>query len=233
MSAPSLAAALSPRYIVPMLTIYSTPVSANGRKVLALIHQLGISAEVREVDVYAGQGQAAEYKSLNPFGKVPTLVEDDFVLLESNAILIYLAEVHGACRLSSSNAQTRAQICQWLFWESAHWQPAWTRVMTPLAGHKLRPDLFDAPTAPPDWQHAELVPLLYYLEEQLDSRRWLVGDGLTIADLSVAAMMTYARIGEFPFGDYPNLARWYEQVEALAAWRATACAQWQPPAPSC
>jgi len=211
-----------------MLTVYSTPVSANGRKVLALIHHLDIPAEVQLVDVYQGQGQTADYRALNPFGKVPTLTDGDFVLLESNAILIYLAEVHGACRLSSSDARDRAKICQWLFWEAAHWQPAWTNVMTPLAGHKLRPDLFKPPAAPPNWQDDELVGLLGYIDAQLEARRWLVGDGLTIADLSVAAMMTYARIGGFPFGDYPNLSRWYQHIEALAAWQATASEVWQP-----
>jgi len=61
-----------------MLTLYSTALSANGRKVL-----------------YRGEGRAAEYLAINPAGKIPALVDGDFTLCESNAILQYICEAHG------------------------------------------------------------------------------------------------------------------------------------------
>ncbi len=210
-----------------MLTVYSTPVSSNGRKVLAAIDHLGLEHDYREVDVYAGDGRAPEYLALNPFGKVPTLVDGDFVLYESNAILQYLSEVHGDHRLFSPDPGVRADIGRWLFWEAAHWQPAWTVVMTPLAGHKLRPDLFPPPEAAPDWEHSKLAPLLAFVEGWVQRRTWLVDERLTLADLSVGAMMTYAHVGGFPFTRYPALAAWYKRVEQLPAWRATRCPLWE------
>jgi glutathione S-transferase len=53
------------------------------------------------------------------------------------------------------------------------------------------------------------------------ARTFLAGEQLTIADLSVAGMMTYARVARFPFAALPAIARWYGRIEALDAWRAT------------
>lgn len=63
-----------------MIKLYSTPVSSNAREALAVIHHLGLDAEIVETDVYAGEGQTPEFLALNPFGRVPTLVHGDLVL---------------------------------------------------------------------------------------------------------------------------------------------------------
>ncbi len=66
-----------------------------------------------------------------------------------------------------------------------------------------------------------------FLDEHLSRRTWLVAEKITLADLSVAGMMTYARIGHLPFDDYSGLAKWYARVESLDAWRALACKLWE------
>lgn len=210
-----------------MLTLYTTPLSANGRKVMALGHQLGLAPEVRLVNVYRGEGRAAEYLAINPAGKIPTLVDDGFTLHESNAILIYLAEAHGECRLWAREPRARAAIARWLFWESAHWQPALTAVLAPVVRHHLLPDVFPDPPADPDWSHEDLAPLLIALEAELTRRPFLAGDALTIADLSVAGMTTYFRAAKFPFASLPAFARWHERIEATGGWRATAVEPWK------
>ena len=82
-----------------MLTLYTTPLSANGRKPLAVCHYLGLAPRIELVNVYRGEGQTADYRAVNPLGKVPTLLDGDLTLSESNAILQYLAEAHGDGRL--------------------------------------------------------------------------------------------------------------------------------------
>jgi glutathione S-transferase len=62
------------------VTLYTTPLSANGRKVLAVSHHLGLEPEIKLVNVYKGEGRTAEYLSINPSGKIPTLVDGDLVL---------------------------------------------------------------------------------------------------------------------------------------------------------
>ena len=116
-------------------TLYATPLSANGRKVLAVSQHVGLTPEIRLVDVYRGEGRTAEYLAINPSGKIPALVEGDFTLTESNAILQYLCEAHGDCRLWSREAKARGAIARWLFWESAHWQP----VLTSAVGIRRAP----------------------------------------------------------------------------------------------
>ncbi len=72
------------------------------------------------MNVYRGEGRAPEFLAKNPWGKVPTLVDGDFVLWESNAILLYASEAHGEDRLWSREPRERADISRWVFWESAH-----------------------------------------------------------------------------------------------------------------
>lgn len=209
-----------------MLTLYTTPLSANGRKVLAVSHHLGLQPEIRLVNVYRGEGRAPEYLAINPTGRIPTLVDDEVALPESNAILQYLAEAYGDFRLFSRDAVERAQISSWLFWESAHWQPAMLPVLAPFVGHRLRPEDIPPPPSAPDWEDERLHPLLERLDTRVRDRAFLTGDALTLADFSVAGMLTYFRAAGFPFAAFPGLAAWYGRIEALPAWRASATGLW-------
>jgi glutathione S-transferase len=206
--------------------IYATPLSANGRKVLAVCRQLEMDAEIRLVNVYQGEGRTSEYLAINPSGKIPTLVDGKFTLLESNAILMYLAEAHGGCRLWSDEVQTKSRIAQWLFWESAHWQPILSAHLAEWVGHRLLPQHIARPRAAPDWNSASLQPLLKTLEAALGSRRFLTGSELTLADFSVAGMTTYFASSGFPLADFPAISRWYSDMEELDSWRATASPLW-------
>lgn len=128
-----------------MLKLYATPLSANGRKVLAVSRHLGLNPEIHDIDVYRGEGRSPEYLAVNPSGKIPTLIDGEFVLFESNAILLYLAEARGANRLWSSESRQRSRIAQWLFWESAHWQPVLIALLSGLVGHRLLPERIPSP----------------------------------------------------------------------------------------
>jgi|SRR5271157_435630 len=92
-----------------MVALYTTPLSANGRKVLAVSHHLGLAPEIRLVNVYRGEGRSAKYLAINPSGKIPTLVDGEFTLYESNAILQYLSEAHGEYRLWSREPRQEPQ----------------------------------------------------------------------------------------------------------------------------
>jgi glutathione S-transferase len=210
-----------------MLKIYATPLSANGRKVLAVSRELGLNAEIHIVNVYRGEGRTAEYLAINPSGKIPTLVDGDFVLFESNAILIYLAEAYGKCRLWSTDSKARGRIAQWLFWESAHWQPSLSVLLSEQVGHRLLPQAVPRPLSAPDWNSASLLPLLKKLEMTLSADAFLTGSHATIADFSVAGMCTYFRAAGFPFDDFPAISRWYARIEGFDSWRATESALWR------
>jgi glutathione S-transferase len=211
-----------------MFTLYTTPLSANGRKVLALAHHLGLDPEVKIVNVYAGEGRSPEFLAVNPAGKIPVLVSDGFVLTESNAILQFLAEAHGDFKLWSRDPRSRADISRWLFWEASQWQPA----LVPVLQHHVAQRLGLVPGAPAavvDWTDAGFQRVVEALDAHLRTRAFLMGDELSIADLSVAGMMTYARSAAFPFDRYEGIARWYARIEALDAWQATETKPWSTP----
>lgn len=209
-----------------MFTLYTTPLSANGRKVLALIQHLGLEPEIHWVNVYRGEGRRPEYLAIHPSGKIPCLVDGDFVLWESNAILQYVSEAYGGFRLSSRDAKQRADIARWLFWEAAHWQPALTAVLADFVGHRLLPDILPEPSRPPDWGDPQLGAQLDLVSRHLAGRSFLVGEELSIADIGVAGMTTYFRAAGFPFERFPALGAWVERIEALPAWMDTAVAPW-------
>lgn len=210
-----------------MLTLYTTPLSANGRKVLAASRHLDLEPEIRLVNVYRGEGRTPEYLAVNPTGKIPLLVDGKFTLWESNAILLYIAEAYGDFRLFSRDPKERAAIASWLFWESAHWQPTLIPVLSPFIGHKLLPEAVPAPADPPDWRNEQLQPLLAQLDAHLREHQFVAGNSLTIADFSVGGMMTYFRAAEFPFAAFPNLTAWHGRLEALEAWQETKTELWQ------
>ena len=209
-----------------MLEIYATPLSANGRKVLAVCRQLELNPEIHEVNVYRGEGRNPAYLAINPSGKIPTLVDGEFILSESNAILVYLAEAHGGDRLWSREAKQRGRIAQWLYWEAAHWQPALIAFLSEVVGHRLLPERVPRPRHAPDWSSALVQPILKTLETALGCAAFLAGPAATIADFSVAGMTTYFKAAAFPFQRFPKISRWYDRIEALESWRETLSPVW-------
>ena len=211
----------------PVFTLYTTTLSANGRKPLALCRALGLEPEIRRVNVYAGEGRAPEFLAVSTLGKVPALREGSFTLVESNAILVYVAEQHGGSRFFATQPRARAEILRWLFWEASAWQPALSAVLAGCVGHRLLPNVLPAPDAPPDWKNAQLAPVLAHLDAALARGAFLCGSEPTLADLSVAGMTTYFRFAEFPANDWPNVGAWLARVESLEAWRASSDPLWR------
>ncbi|MEZ4312905.1 MAG: glutathione S-transferase family protein [Polyangiaceae bacterium] len=216
------------------LALYTTARSANGRKPLAVARQLGLDVEVHTVDVYRGEGQSAEYKELNPFGKIPTLVDGDghsdgdggMVLWESNAVIVYLAEAHGGYALSSTDPKVRAGILRWLFWEAAHWQPVLAHALAPRVGHILFARGSGAPEPTVDWWAAAVSGALGHVESYVRRTAFLCGDEVTLADFSVAGMTTYFAAAGFPEERYPGLAGWLRRMEGLPGWASTWVEPW-------
>lgn len=210
-----------------LLKLYATPLSANGRKTLAVIRHLHIDAEVHSVDVYRGEGRSREYLAINRHGKIPFLVDGEFVLSESNAILLYLAERYGGERLwPPGDARSRGKIAQWLFWESAHWQPALIALLSPIVGHRLLPEKVPAPQALPEWRSPPAASVLDTLEAACARQAFIAGSELTLADYSIAGMMTYFKATAFPGERFPNICAWYARIEALEAWQFTQSPLW-------
>lgn len=208
-----------------MPTLYTTALSANGRKPLAVARQLGIALDVREVDVYRGEGRAPDYLRVNSAGKVPALVDGDFTLTESNAILLYLAEAHAGGVLWASDPRGRAEIARWLFWEASEWQPALSAVLRDCVAHHLLGRAGAAPAV--EWREPRAAERLAQLDAVLSARAFVAGPQLSLADFAVAGMTTYFAAAAFPRASYPSLGAWLDRMAVLPAWRETGAELWR------
>jgi glutathione S-transferase len=209
-----------------MPTLYTTALSANGRKPLAVANHLAIDVTVTSVNVYQGEGQADWYLAVNPWGKVPTLVDGELVLWESNAILVYMSEVYGDFALLSRDGRQRADILRWLFWESSQWQPVLNRVLAPRVRQLLFPDA-SAPPAVVAWHDTELERLMKVLGTVVDARGFICGSGVSLADFAIAGMTTYFPAADFPEHDYPSVAAWLRRMAEVEAWESTLVDPWR------
>jgi hypothetical protein len=106
------------------MKLYILPTSPNSRKVLAVIHHLGLKPKIVCLDFASADTAKPEFMALNPNGVVPVLVDGTFRLWESNAINQYLVEKAGGSSLFPRDPQSRADITRWQFWEQAHFNRA-------------------------------------------------------------------------------------------------------------
>ncbi len=187
----------------------------------AVAAHLGLRLELELVDLTKGQQRTAAYLALNPTGRTPTLVDGDFTLWESTAIMQYLAG-RTANALWPNDARVRADIMRWQSWQLAHWSKEGCE---PLIFERLVKKLLNlgAPDAAVLAKGTEAFNReARVLDAHLAKRPYLVGTEPTLADFSVAAALFYAKEAELPLAPYAHLQDWFGRVSALPAWRETA-----------
>ena len=203
-----------------MLKVYLDPCTVNCRKVLAGLDLMGAPYQRVHVDYFTGGHKQPEYLAINPNAALPAAVDGDFLLPESNAILLYAAELNGAEKYYPKDPKQRADIHRWMLWEAATWFPSCyvylvEYVVKPLL--KAQPDEAIIAKEAPNWHKLAAI-----LDARLAKSRWLVGEHVTVADIAVAAPMHLHTQQRLPLTDHPNLQRWMtEGVEHLPAWQGT------------
>ncbi len=188
------------------MRLYDYAASGNCYKVRLLLALLDAPCERVPIDIFAGETLTPEYGRLNPARETPVLeLDDGETLLQSNAILWYLAE--GTPYLPGDRL-ARARVAQWLNFE-AEWI---VRGLGAARFYVLTGRNLGAVEA----RLALGRRGLDLLETQLSSdRAWVVGDGPTIADLSIFAYAHVAGDAGVPLADWPAVAAWIERIEAL------------------
>ncbi len=203
------------------MKLYGFPPSPNTWKVRAVAAHLGIPLQLEFVDLT--KPRTADYLKINPTGRTPTLVDGDFALWESNAIMQYLAS-QKPNSLWPNDARARADITRWQCWQLAHWG---ADACMPLVFNRLVKKLLNL--GPPDQAAVAKATDVFnkeakLLDAHLARQPYLVGRELTLADFSVAANLLYAKEGEMPLEPYAHLRDWFGGVSALPAWKETAAA---------
>jgi glutathione S-transferase len=188
-----------------MITIHGDPISGNCLKVKWTAERLAIPFAWIDVDVMTAQTRTPEFLALNPAGQVPIVVlEDGRALAQSNAIILTLAE---GSSLIPADAYDRAKMLEWLFWEQYSHEPyvAVARFQMRYLG-KPRGEI-----EPKVLQRGEAA--LARLDAALEGRDFLVGAGLTLADIALVAYTRMAADGGFSLGAYPAVEAWVDRVE--------------------
>jgi len=185
------------------MRLYTFTITPNNRKVEAFVRHYGLPVEVHHVSFKDRETHTPEYLAINPMGRVPALVDGDFRLWESNAILTYLATVFPQTRALPTDARGRADADRWLHWQSCHLTPA-------MAALK----------AAEEKDTSTLEPLLGILDEQLQGREYLLGS-LTVADFAIAAYLMTKLGRQLDYSATPRLAAWLARMGELEGFVAT------------
>ncbi|KAF1070829.1 MAG: Glutathione S-transferase GstB [Pseudomonas citronellolis] len=194
---------------LPMLRILGRDTSINVRKVLWACAELGIDFTREDWGSGVRSAQSSEFLALNPNGLIPVIVDDDFVLWESHAILRYLAAFEAGEALYPRQARARARIDQWLDWQAAELNPAWSYAYHNLVKHSAQhcdPELTLASCR--QWSQRMQV-----LEAQLQSTAaYVVGEHLTLADISIGLSVNRWFHTPFERPELPAVSAYYERL---------------------
>ncbi len=189
------------------LWTWTTP---NGRKVSIMLEELGLPYRSHAVDITKGEQHAPDFLKISPNNKIPAIVdrENGMALMESGAIMVYLAEKTG--RFLPEAGEDRYRTLEWLMWQMGGAGP-----MLGQAHHFLHFNAGKAPYAEERYA-AEARRLYGVLDRRLENNAYLAGD------YSIADMATWPWVSRFEWqrinlNDFPNVCRWYREIAARPA----------------
>ncbi len=198
-----------------MLKILGRNNSSNVQKVIWCCEELGIAYAREDIGGKFGRNREPEYLALNPNGTVPTIVDDGFVLWESNAIVRYLAAKYGAGKLYPNDPQTRGLADRWMDWQLTVVGPAITPVFFGLI--RTPPEKRDK--AAIDAARDKLAAAMKILDGYLAKSDYVAGGSLTIGDIPIGIMTYRWYTLEIKREDFSNLKRWYDRLAQRPAFQ--------------
>ncbi len=196
-------------------TLYGDSRSGNCLKVAWSADYLGVPCQWVETNITEGQSRTSEFLALNKFGQVPTAVfdkgRDQFVLSQSNAIVLYLCELAGHTTFLPMDTKQRAEVYAWLFWEQNSHEPY-------IAGRRYRKSILGYSD---DQIDHEWLPrgnaALERMNAVLAKQEFLVGRSFTAADVVLFAYTRVADEGGFVLTDYKAVSTWIDRITKLLA----------------
>ena len=188
-----------------MITLYGGPRSGNAYKVRLLLTLLGLKFEETVINLQTGDNRTESFLALNPRGQIPTLVDGDVTVWDSQAILVYLARRYGEAWLPVEPA-AMAEVMQWLA----------------LAENELLFGLARARAVKCFARDFDLASSQAYgheglkvLEKRLAGHAWLAAGKPTIADIACMPYCALSWMGGIALDDYPSVRAWIDRVRAL------------------
>ncbi|MCP4317257.1 MAG: glutathione S-transferase [Hyphomicrobiales bacterium] len=194
-----------------MIDLY-TWTTPNGRKVSILLEELGVEYNVHPINIGQGDQKTPEFLAISPNNKIPAIVDQDngLKLMESGAIMIYLAEKYG--KFIPTDPLEKSRMMEWLMWQMGG--------LGPMAGqvhHFVHFNPGKAEYAEERFS-AETHRLYGVLDKRLEGRDYIVDD-YTIADMACWPWISRYEWQEIDLAKYPNVRSWYQRLLARDAVR--------------
>jgi glutathione S-transferase len=188
---------------------------SRAMRCLWVLEELGLEYEHIPLDQNSGETRTPEYLALNPSGKIPLLVEDDFVLSESTAINAYLASGH-AGGLWPRAPRAVAKLNQWVAWAVTELEPP---LVAAFREGRRPPEQIDQARVAA-WKADIAKMLKVVLEPHLERHgSMLAGEEFTLADLTVAALVDNVKMFKLLPAECTHTERWLQRSLARPAWR--------------
>ncbi|KAG7342815.1 glutathione S-transferase [Nitzschia inconspicua] len=198
------------------MKLYAMPLSGNCYKVAWALHRLGIQFEMVLTTFVDGGTKKPDFLEKNPNGQVPLLeLDDGRRLAESNAIMLYIEETYGQLKsqqqrgippLIPKDGFERAMMYQWMFFEQYTHEPS---IAVRRANVLFQRDC-------PKDKMAQLLEngtkALNVMEQQLSKTLFIVGNEMTLADMSLFAYTHVAHEGEYDLSNFPHIQNWLDRV---------------------
>ena len=187
--------------------------SGNAYKAALTLELAGLEWHPEFVDFFNGETRTPEFRALNPMGEVPVMIDGDITLTQSGVIQDYISSKSG--KLGARSAVARRDILRWQFWDN--------HKLSGVAGG-LR---FQMNFLPEDKRNAGAITFMQLrlnsayrvLDSALASRSWLVGDTMTIADISCCGYLFYTEPFGFVRTDWPNIDAWLTRLSETPGWK--------------
>lgn len=199
-----------------MLKIWGRPNSLSVQRVMWLIGELGLSYEMIPAGGSFGGLDTVEFRAMNPHGRIPVVVDGGEPIWESHTILRYLAARYDTGGFWIASPAARAGMEKWMDWSLASLQPA-------LMGGVFR-GLVRTPA--PERNEAALKEALgrtamglTLLDDALQGRRYLCGDTMSLADITIGCMLFRYYTMPIERPGLPHLEDWYERLQERPAYR--------------
>lgn len=197
------------------IKLYCFGESGNSYKAALALELSGLEWEPVYVDFFGGEGRSPEYRAnVNELGEAPAMIDGDFRTSQSGAIQAYVTEKSG--KFGGKDRDENYEIFRWVLWDNHKFSSmiGMTRFLMNFLPEDKRPAEVIA------FNQARLKAAYATLNTHLEARDWIVGDGITNADLSCCGYLFYPEPFGFDRADWPHIDAWLTRLSETPGWKA-------------
>lgn len=196
-----------------MLKLYHYPISPNSRRVWVALLEKQLEFELVSIELNGAQFQP-DFLALNPFHHIPVLVDDDFRVIESLAILDYLEAKYPTPSLLPSDAKTLATVRMVEMVTINELMPNLMPLMRQWIGQKEDPKKIEE-------TQQKVATVLTFFEQLLGEQSYFAGDQFTLAEVVAGTVVPSLPFLGISLSEYPRLSAWAKRLNQRPSWSQT------------